>query len=51
MKQKELKTISIKLNSINVEEYLQLLHDASLLFNHYTAFAYESKSYNKNKCQ
>jgi len=47
---KEMKTISVKLNKLDKEEYLQLLKEASLLFNYYTTWAYKIKSYNKGQC-
>ena len=45
-----MKTISVKLNKLDKEEYLQLLKEASLLFNYYTTWAYKIKSYNKGQC-
>ncbi len=45
----EMKTISIKLNELDKEEYLQLLKESSQLFNYYTKWAYEVKSFNKGK--
>jgi len=47
---KELKTISIKINELDKEEYLQLLKESSHLFNYYTKWAYEVKSFNKGEC-
>lgn len=47
---KELKTISIKVNQLNHEEYLSLLSTSSQLFNYYTKWGYENKTYNKNLC-
>jgi putative transposase len=47
---KEIKTISVKLNELDKEEYLSLLKESSCLFNYYTKWAYETKSFNKGKC-
>jgi len=47
---KELKTVSVKINGLNQQEYLLLLKDSSSLFNYYTKWAYENKSHNKGKC-
>jgi len=46
----ELKTISVKLKELNHDEYLQLLSDSSKLFNYYTSWAYNCKTYNKKVC-
>ena len=42
------RTISVKVNPPK-EDYLNLLRSCSELFNFYTKFAYENKTYNKNK--
>ena len=47
---KELKTISVKVNELNHEEYLSLFSISSHLFNYYTKWGYENKTYNKNLC-
>jgi len=47
---KELKTISVKVNKLNHEEYLLLLSISAELFNYYTKWGYENKTYNKNIC-
>ena len=47
---KELKTISVKVNQLNYQEYLSLLSTSSQLFNYYTKWGYENKTYNKNLC-
>lgn len=46
----ELKTISVKLKGLNHDEYLHLLSDSSKLFNYYTLWAYDFKTYNKKIC-
>ena len=47
---KEIKTISVKVNELNHSEYLQLLSNCSKLFNYYTEWAYQSKTFSKQKC-
>ena len=47
---KEIKTISVKLKELDKKEYLQLLKESSYVFNYYTKWAYDTKSFNKGKC-
>lgn len=47
---KEIKTICVKVNQLNKEEYLNLLKESANLFNYYTSWAYKVKSYNKGQC-
>ena len=47
---KELKTISVKVNELDRSEYLQLMKDSSQLFNYYTKWSYEVKTFSKQKC-
>lgn len=46
---KEIKTVNLKVNELNIESTLELMKQGNSVFNEYAKWAYENGTYSKNK--